>query len=303
MLGPEVDRSLALTDLNGEERPDQGGPTIGRVLEDLRQLPFLTDHRVVLVRAADPFISANRETLERYVADASSTATLVLECSKFPATTRLAKAAKAAKGVLQECKLPSLSSLPELVTSFASERNKRISAAAASMLVDLVGQDPGSLANEVEKLSLYIGERAEITPEDVSVLVGQSREEKIFAVMDQAALGRLPQALDLWHQTIASDPGARFKVVGGMAFVLRRWLDAHRQRAEGVPLRSLAGKLFMWGRQNEVERLLELQTPTRLRQALAAVADLDTQAKSGSRSIETGVEILLARLARRRTSA
>jgi DNA polymerase III delta subunit len=105
----------------------------------------------------------------------------------------------------------------------------------AARLIDLVGNDAGAVEAELEKaVALYIDERREIRDEDVTDLVGLSREETIFRVADEAALGRLPQALRLWHHTLATDPGAPFRAVGGLAFVLRRWLEAHAALADGA---------------------------------------------------------------------
>ncbi len=296
LLPPEVDRALALSNFDGEEKEEHGGPTVSRVLEDLRTLPFLADRRVVVVRSADGFISAHRDQLEKYLESPAATGVLVLECRSFPKTTRLYKSAIAAGGAVHECKKLYGRALVEFVVAEAGQHGKRIEPDAAGRLVDLVGQDAGMLAGEVEKLALYVDDRSAITASDVADLVGQSREEKIFAVADAAALGRLPEALRLWQDVLETDPAAAFRAVGGLAFVVRRWLSAHQMVAEGQPIRSIAPKLMMWGRERELETLLRRQPPKRLRQALAAIADLDSQAKFGQRSIERGMESLLVRL-------
>lgn len=297
LLHPPVDRTLALCSYDGARSADHGGPTLPAVLEDLATLPFLADRRVVVIREADSFVSAHRERLEKYLAAPARTGTLILECRSFPKTTRLYKAVLAAGGEFRECKKLVGRALVDLVLSEARARQKRIDVAAAARLTDLVGSDSGVLAAEIEKLALYVGERPAISDQDVSELVGQSREEKIFAVMDAAAAGHLPEALRLWHQVLATDPAAVYRALGGMAFVVRRWLGAHRLIAEGQPLRAVAPRLMMWGREQALETLLRRLSPSFLRRLLAAVADLDSQAKSGARSIETGVESLLTRLA------
>jgi len=155
---------------------------------------------VVLIREAETFITAHREKLENYLARPSPTGTLILECRSFPKTTRLSKAAAAVGGQLIECKKLVGRALVDFVVSEARSQNKRIDPAAAARLIDMVGQDTGILATEVEKLALYAADRPALTEQDVTDLVGQSREEKIFAVMDAAAAGRLTDALRLWHQ-------------------------------------------------------------------------------------------------------
>lgn len=296
LLPPEVDRSLALSEYDGSRSADQGGPSLAAVFEDLATLPFLAPRRVVLIREADAFVTAHRERLETYLSRPAPTGTLILECRSFPKTTRLYKAALAAGGQVAERKKLSGRGLVDFVLAEAAARQKRIEPAAAAHLIDLVGADTGTLAGEIDKLALYAAERGTIGDADVSALVGQSREEKIFAALDAAAAGRLADALGTWHQVLATDPGAAFKVLGGVAFKVRQWLAAQRMLAEGASVAEIAPKVMMWHRERELETLLRRLPAAFLRRMLAAIADLDSQAKSGARSIETGVELMLLRL-------
>ncbi len=292
-----VDRTLAYVEYDGQRPADQGGPSLAAVLDDLATLPFLAPRRVVVVREADAFITAHREKLERCLAKPASTGTLILECRSFPKTTRLYKAVAAAGGLVTEHKKLGGRALLEFVLAEATARGKRIDPSAATRLVDLVGQDTGALASEIEKLCLYAAARSAITDDDVSDLVGQTREERVFAALDAAAMGQLADALRLWHQVLTTDPESVYKAVGGVAYKARQWLGAHRMASNGLDISEIAPKLLMWRRERELQTILKRLSPTLLRRFLAAIADLDSQAKSGTRSIETGIELLLARLA------
>lgn len=297
LLPPEVDRGMALCEYDGTRGEEQGGPSLAAVRDDLMTLPFLADRRVVVIRDADAFITAQREPLERYIEAPSKFGLLVLVCRSFPKTTRLYKQIAAAGGRLIECKRPNARGLLEFVNAEALARGKRIEPAAAARIIEQVGDDLGSLANEVEKLSLFVAERPLVTLADVRALVGMSREEKIFAVMDAAGGGDLALALTQWRLVLDNDRAAEFKAVGGVAFVLRKWHAAQRMRQAGATIRDIAPKVLMWGRERELENILKQQSLERLAVAWAALAELDTQAKSGARSIEAGVESLLIRVA------
>lgn len=293
LLPPEVDRAMALSEYDGSQPDEQGGPVLATVMDDLMTLPFLSERRVVVIREADKFVTSHREKLENYAAAPSPTGVLILACRSFPKTTRLYKAISASGGQTVECKKLTTRGLIDFVIEEARERGKRMDYAVAARLVEMIGQDQGLLANEVEKLCLYAGSRATVTVDDVSDLVGQTREEKIFAVMDAAAGGDLAKALELWHQVVATDPAAIYKALGGIAFKVRNWITAHQMASERVPIRSIAPKVMMWGRERELEALLRRLPLSRLKRILAAIAQLDSQAKTGARSIETGVEALL----------
>jgi DNA polymerase-3 subunit delta len=297
LLPPEVDRTLALTTYDGAQGEEQGGPSFAAVADDLATLPFLSPRRVVVVRDADRFITAARERLERWVAAPPPTGTLILECRSFPSNTRLAKAAVAGGGKVIECRKLYGKALIAFAEQAAQTRGKQLVPAAAERLVNLIGQDQGAIDAEVEKLSLYVGGRPKITPEDVAALVGLSREEKVFAVMDAAALGRLPEALGLWQQVLSTDPDAVYKAVGGVAFVLRKWLTAHRLVADGAAPAEIAPKVMMYGRAAELATILRRLPAARVAAVLAQLGTLDAQAKSGTRSIERGIEGLLVELA------
>jgi len=61
------------------------------ILDELRTASLLTARKVVLIKDADHFISKNRQLLERYFENPSSTAVLVLTVQSWPANTKLAK--------------------------------------------------------------------------------------------------------------------------------------------------------------------------------------------------------------------
>src|SRR5262245_53884756 len=64
---------------------------LATVRSELETLPFLASRRLVVVENADPFVTAHRSALEKYVAQPASAGVLVLEVTTWPATTKLAK--------------------------------------------------------------------------------------------------------------------------------------------------------------------------------------------------------------------
>jgi len=84
------------------------------------------------------------------------------------------------------------------------EREKGISDEALAELVSRVGPNARQLDNEVEKLSLYVGQRREIEFEDVAAICTRNKMARAFALGDALGdrdLPRLLQRLDeeLWE--------------------------------------------------------------------------------------------------------
>ncbi|MBI5864634.1 MAG: DNA polymerase III subunit delta [Planctomycetes bacterium] len=297
LLPPDVDRGMALCEYDGSRSEEQGGPTIVNILDDLATLPFLAPRRVVVIRDADKFITLNRERLERYVAAPAPTGVLILVCRTFPAATRLAKASVAARGRLIECKAIRPHEVPAFIGEQAALHRKKIEPLAVSRLADRVGPDQGRLVGDVEKLALFVEDRPAITAADVDAIVEPTREEKIFAAVDAAGLGKLREALVMWRQMLALDKNVVFPAMGGIAWSLRNWINAHNLLASGLSLAQIAPRVQMWQRDKELALLLKRIPARKAARLLAATADLDAQAKSGGRSIEMGVEALLVEIA------
>ena len=95
-----------------------------------------------------------------------------------------AKAQKEQRAVLQE-----------LVRATLAEQGKTLAPNLAELLFERVGFHPMALVMELRKVMLSIGERRQITREDLDALVGRTRQEALFELT--AAIGRrdLEQAL------------------------------------------------------------------------------------------------------------
>jgi DNA polymerase III subunit delta len=82
-------------------------------------------------------------------------------------------------------------------------RGKQISDEALAELIESVGPNSRELANEVEKLSLYVGERDAIEVGDVAAVVTRNKQARAFALGDALGDRNLPRLLrtldeELW---------------------------------------------------------------------------------------------------------
>lgn len=227
VFGPEGD-TFGLSSYDGDKA------VLATVLDELRTLPFLASRRLVIVDAADPFVTRHRESLEQYVATPAEHGTLVLEVKSWPANTRLAKALSDAATLV--CKAPAPFKLPEWCARWAkSEYGKELSVNAARLLVDLVGAEMGLLDKEIEKLSIYVGDAARIEADDVDKLVGASRQENIWKVFDAIGSGQMKAALELLERAL--DQGEEpIALLGAFSLQLRRLARGARLHQQGKPL-------------------------------------------------------------------
>ena len=209
-LRRETVRELRSLVLPGEDdelsvsRFEGANAKLADVLDELRTLPFFSKRRLVIVEDADPFVTAYRRELEAYLDHLSETGTLILLPKLWPSNTKLAKLVEA-RGVAVECKGPQERQLIPWLTQLAKTRyHVAIDGGAAELLVELVGPEVGLLVSDLEKLSIYVGDRKSVHRDDVAKMVGAGRIETVWKVLDATTTGRTELALELLDGLITS---------------------------------------------------------------------------------------------------
>jgi DNA polymerase-3 subunit delta len=201
---------------------------------ELETAPFLGSCRVVVVDAADPFVTRHRAALEKYVTEPAATGVLVLVVKSWPATTRLAKLIDPAASIV--CKGPAAYRLPEWCVRWtAAHYDKELNVAAARLLVDLVGAEMGQLDQELAKLATYVGTAKRISLADVDQLVGHSREENTFKIFDAIADGQVGEAFKILDRLFDHGEDA-MRILGAFSMQLRRLAQAARLTQQGNSL-------------------------------------------------------------------
>jgi DNA polymerase-3 subunit delta len=106
---------------------------------------------------------------------------------KIDGRSKLAKQLKS-KTVLLTTKKLYDNELPDWTERMIHQKGLDIQSKALQMLVDHIGNDLQRLENEVDKLTVNLQNRKQITEDDIESFVGVSKEFNIFEL--QAALGR-----------------------------------------------------------------------------------------------------------------
>lgn len=258
------------------------------VLDEVRTVSLLGNRRVVIVDDAGSFITAHRAALERYCAAPAQGGVLILMCQTLPKNTRLYRIIND-NGAALHCEAPKGRAIVAWIVNHAQDRyDKRMSPAAAQRLRDHVGDAFGTLDSELSKLSAYVGECDEITPGDVGALTGHHREEKVFAVTDAMASNDPAGALRHWEQVLATDRAAPNRAIAGLAWGVRRLLEACRDWESGMSIRALATRMYT--DPALLKRRLERVTTARLEAQQRDLLAADLAVKTGASTINSAVE-------------
>lgn len=195
---PNADDDLSVSRFPGDSTP------LANVMDELRTLPFFSKRRLVIVEAADPFVTAHRKELEAYADQPATSGVLVLSTKTWTSSTKLAKLVEKT-GLAVECKGPQERMLLPWLIHLAQVRYKvQLDHAAAELLLDLVGPEVGLLVKDIEKLAVYVGDKAKIYRDDVARMVGAGRIESVWKTLEAATTGRAELALEHLDGLIAA---------------------------------------------------------------------------------------------------
>ena len=209
------------------------------VCDDLLTVSMFGDKRIVIIDDADDFVSQNRASLEKYVANPSKTSLLVLDVKSWPKNTKLAKATDKI-GLNLECgELKGAALVKWLVKTAAEVHHKQIGRDAAALIVQLAGDSLGLLQQELDKLASLVGDAETITPEDVTRVVGGWRIETTWAMLDAVRDGETSKALECLDKLILAGDAPQ-KILGGLTFTFRKLAEATEYARQ---TRDLSGAL------------------------------------------------------------
>lgn len=227
------DGDFSLTTLEGRTA------SLRDLLDELATLALFGGggRRLVVVDAADEFVTANRAALEDYVARPRAASVLLLDLKTFPATTRLYKAV-AATGLLIDCVPPAAAKLQKWLVNCARDRHEiKLEASAAELMLDIVGNSLGILDQELAKLAAFAGPKGTVTRETVSDLVGGWRAKTIWVLLDAALEGDSRTALEQLDHLLAGGENP-VGLMAQMSASLRRFAAAARLMASARQQRN-----------------------------------------------------------------
>jgi DNA polymerase-3 subunit delta len=196
-----------------------------RIAQAARTLPMMAKRRLVLVRDADEMKADELGGLSSYVSDPAPETCLVFVAEKADQRLKFFTAFKK-HGVLIKLDPLYERQLPDFVRGEAKARGVTLAPDAITMIVDEIGAELGQLADAVERLAIYAGERKQVTAEDVEQVVATTRQRSVFDLANAVGAGDRAQAL----RVLSSMLGAResgVRIVAMLARHLRQlWITS-----------------------------------------------------------------------------
>jgi len=269
---------------------------LAEVLDELRSFAMFGGGKVVIVRNADAFITRFRDSLEKYMAAPSNSATLFLRLNSLPANQRIYKLMDKLGGI-EKCTVPK-DLARWIIEQGKSAHQVMVAPDAARLLADLVGSDLGRLDNELAKLALQ-AEKGKIDAQAVGGSVAFQREQEMWHMTNELAAGKPAEALRRWRQLVQMDSSAEFRAVTWLVMWLENVRKALAMKKEGQNAFTIAQQLRIWPReiQQPFFKTAEALGDRGVARALDLLAEVDHHSKSGVGEAATNVEDFLMSVA------
>jgi DNA polymerase III subunit delta len=214
--------------------------TVNHWLGSAKTLSFMGGTKLVVVRNLHEAVPTDQDAqaLMDYAESPIPDVCLVITADKVDRKRKLFKTLTGLKTAVA-CEAPKENELTNWLRKRAEEKGYSLSSDAARFLVNRVGARPGILAKELEKTLLYAGKNKSVSERDVAEVVGESKQENVFALTDALKTKNPEKALHLLHNQI--DHGEEpIKILGTIAWQFRMIWEVKHYQKKNLPPSQIA---------------------------------------------------------------
>lgn len=264
---------------------------VSEVIDQAETLPFLSDRRVIFLEDTG-LAKVSCPQLADYISQIPEFTILVMVEDEVDKKGLVYKACNE-YGSVVEFSLPNEDDLKIWLLSRIKKESKTITSGAYKLLMERAGDDMQRLSLELEKLIGYIGERTEITQNDVDILVVKQTEAKVYDMVKNVAFGNQQAALNTYYELLAAkEPAMRILSILGKQFY--QMYTVKQLQAAGMQNVQIAVKMKL---REFVIKSLSSQanryTDDTLKGAIRECVELEEAVKTGKLNEDMSVELFL----------
>lgn len=182
------------------------------VINACRRYPMFSEKQVVLLKEAQQM--RDIEKLETYIENPLHSTVFIVSYKekKVDGRTKLAKILKE-KGVVLTTKKIYENQVPEWTKDMVEGKGLTISQKALRLIVDHIGNDLSRIENEIEKISINLEKRKNISEEDIEKYVGISKDFNVFELQSALASKDLEKAVCIVRYFEANPKSAPIQLI------------------------------------------------------------------------------------------
>ncbi|MCF7805773.1 MAG: DNA polymerase III subunit delta [Candidatus Marinimicrobia bacterium] len=204
------------------------------ILEQLVSDSLFSEPKVIVIKELDSFDDkkqGGKAALLDYLGNPSGDITLVLLKESTRVSDKFSKKLKKA-AVPIEVRIPWMREMDAWVQHFLREKGIQADMETRSRLIDMAGESLQQLANELEKLKIYLPENTPaLTPELLNEFVGETRTHSVFEFADVLGSKSLPEILEYLFSLLDEGVSVSYILKTTADFYERMWIISEMMAA------------------------------------------------------------------------
>jgi DNA polymerase-3 subunit delta len=266
------------------------------LLHELNAYPLGASRRVIILKQIRSLSASAEKALQESMANLPDFLTLILTADRVDRRKALYREISKAGTTVDLGPLPPYE-VKNWIKEMLQDEGKQISPKLVDTIFELTGSDLSDVANEVNNLVAYMGERAAVAPEDVEALVASRRKEPIYMLTEAIANREFVSAAVVLQQLL-SEGESELRILWHLDNTVKRLLRAKCLLEDGinedVVAKTLQVRPFLKARFLQQVRSFSLEE---LRKMYHSILLWDNKFKSTSRwHPDIDLELLLMEL-------
>jgi len=297
LLEEEKDFNLSIYDM--EET------AVETALEDAETLPFMGERRVVVIKNPGFLTSEKKkekvehriEKLEQYIHSPApySVVVFVAPYEKLDERKKITKLLKKQATVLEMKSLSDADTI-KWMENVAHEAHVELEKNAIQQLLILTAGDLMVIHQELQKLSMFVGEGGLVTVDTVNLLVARTLEQNIFDLIDHVIHKRSKNALRIFYDLLKNNEEP-IKILSLLVNQFRLILQVKELSTVGYGQQQIAStvKVHPFRVKLALQQARLFQTEE-LAMILMELAEADYEMKTGKKDKQLLLELFLLKL-------
>ena len=279
------------------------GVTAQQITDAAETMPMMCEKRIVTVRDWAPLLSGKSKNEEQEVArmqawleNPAPGCVLVFYMRQSADGKKKLTSTLRKKAVAVDFEFLSDAELSKWCGKRLKAQGKKINAKALNTLTFMAGRELTRLSSELDKLCAYLGDRSEITEDDVRAIVSASLEYNVFELMNHLLSGDMLKA----QQTVNSLMQGGQNSIGILAMLTRQLRQMTHMKCAldaGEPAQAVQERLKMhpYAARQTARQVARLNQGW-LRELYEACVESDYAVKSGRMRDQDALNALLFRI-------
>lgn len=269
---------------------------LGRLADLFLTFPMMAERRVVVIRDFDGVHVETRKKVAQALQKIPETTLVIIEAEKAAITPKPPE-----RYFRQETfKRVYESGLPSWIRGRFVKRGRRVTESAVALLLNNVGDVLRELDSEVDKVCIGVGDRTNITEDDVGRIVGAFRRHTVYALCTAVGVGDFAEAARVLRSLLETEKNRETYYVSTLAGHLMKIAEYHTLLRGGAPkdeaMKVVTESPFLWKINRMDEQVRNFARPETVRRALTAITEADSALKRSVVDKELLVELLLPRI-------